>query len=280
MLRLALVLAVLALGPIRAEAGPTHAKTTAKSETKRTKAKASKSKAGKKSKRRKGRRSRGPDFSSIPRVYDGFPPGYSWPPKPAMLAAGTACELALDQAGVKWQRAKRVGRIVSPVEITDMMLGGIKYTNTWGASRTSTMDCQMALALAELGPDLHALGVREVRFGSIYDWSFIQGRDGRMLSRHALALAIDISGFVDDQGREVSIVKDYRRGDKLLLAVEQLLLASSHFHNIITPRHDPVGHDNHFHAEAVASFRGNPVATSSSPRNARASSGGGWARTL
>jgi hypothetical protein len=114
-------------------------------------------------------------------------------------------------------------------------------------------ECQLALALARIGPELRVLGVREVKFGSIYDWSYVPYVGGKILSRHALAVAMDIGSFVDDTGRELK-VETYRKGDPLLLALEQLFVNHASFHNILSPRNDPKGHYNHFHVEAVVDF--------------------------
>ena len=218
------------------------------------------SKASKASKKRIKRNKRSKTFTrSIAvekRVYDGMPPGFSWPPNRAMKEAGTTCERKLDSLGVKWERAPKEGRIAHPVVIPDGMLGGIKYSNRFGARASSTMECQLGVALASIGPGLRDLGIREVKFGSIYNRSYIRGVGGRReLSRHGIAVAIDIGIFVDDTGREVSIESSYRRGDKLLRAAEELFLAAPEFHNIITPKNDPISHYNHFHVEAVVSFR-------------------------
>jgi hypothetical protein len=192
------------------------------------------------------------------RVYDGMPPGYDWPPTRAMDGASRTCEAKLDAAGVHWKAAKREGRIVDPIEITDMMLGGIKYINNFGPSASSTMECQLALALNNIGTDLYQLGVRTVRFGSIYNWSYVRSFNGNVLSRHAIGVAMDIASFVDDSGRDVRVVESYKTGDPLLLALEKLFVDGDAFHNVITPRNDPISHYNHFHVEAIVDFRAPP----------------------
>jgi len=189
------------------------------------------------------------------RVYDGMPPGFSWPLTRAMGDASRDCEARLDVLGVTWKRATRAGHIADPIVITDMMLGGIKYTNVFGAKASSTMDCQLALALVAVGPDLYQLGVREAKFGGIYNWSYVRSFNGNVLSRHAIGVAMDINSFVDDTGRDVQVVKSYKQGEALLLAIEKLFVDGNLFHNVITPRNDPISHDNHFHVEAIVDFR-------------------------
>src|SRR5205085_445226 len=99
-----------------------------------------------------------------------MPRGFTWPPSRTMLEAERRCERALDAAGVAWHRATRDGRIVDALTIDDARIGGIAYTPVFGKGPYK-LDCQLALALVDIGPDLAAAGVREVRFGSIYRWS-------------------------------------------------------------------------------------------------------------
>jgi hypothetical protein len=118
------------------------------------------------------------------------------------------------------------------------------------------MDCQLALALETIGPELHALGVREVRFGSLFRWSNVRsgGVTKPFLSRHGLGLAMDIGSFVDDAGRVANIQKDYNQQDPLLHAIEQLINANGNFRIVLTPKNDPISHYNHFHIEARADY--------------------------
>jgi hypothetical protein len=246
---MALALAVVAAGVGPSDAGPVKAKS--KSSSKSSK---SSSKSKKKSKYKPAANS--PPVSK--RVYDGMPPGFDWPVTRAMTEANKACEAKLDRAGQKWERAKALGRIANPINVTDGMIAGVKYTNWWGEKANTTMECQLVLALVTIAPELRALGVREVKYGQVYEWSYVRATYGRMLSRHAIGTAIDIGAFVDDSGREVKVSHAYKQKDNLLLALEQLFVASAHFHNVITPKNDPVGHDNHYHVEAVVDFRPPP----------------------
>ena len=54
--------------------------------------------------------------------------------------------------------------------------------------------------LAAIGPELVAIGVREVRYGSIYRNTNVRahGATKPILSRHALGIAMDIKAFVDE----------------------------------------------------------------------------------
>ena len=106
-------------------------------------------------------------------VANNMPSGFVWPPSQLMTDAGKACEQGLDDAAVKWQAEEREGHIVDAVTITDGMLGGIAYLPVYGKGPYK-LDCQLALALETIGPELYALGVREVHFGSIYRWSTVR----------------------------------------------------------------------------------------------------------
>lgn len=185
-----------------------------------------------------------------------MPIGFSWPPTPAMLEAEKECEAKLDRANVEWERVKPEGRIVNAIKVASMEFGGIKYTNMWGSKGPFTMDCQLALALETIGPELAALGVAEVKFGSLFRWSNVRsgGVTKPFLSRHGLGLAMDIGSFVDADGREAVIVRDYQKDDAMLHAIEQLINANGNFRIVLTPKNDPISHKNHFHIEAKANY--------------------------
>jgi hypothetical protein len=184
------------------------------------------------------------------------PLGFTWPPTHAMLEAEKTCESKLDRAGVVWEHSKAEGRVVDPIVVPSMTFGGIKYTNMWGSKGPHVLDCQLALALETIGPELHALGVREVKYGSIYRWSNVRsgGVTKPYLSRHGLGLAMDIGSFVDEAGRNVVVENDYKTGDALLHGIEQLINANGNFRIVLTPKNDPISHHNHFHIEAKADY--------------------------
>ena len=50
------------------------------------------------------------------------------------------------------------------------------------------------------------------------------------------------------------IVRDYKKDDQLLHSVEQLINANGNFRIVLTPKNDPVSHNNHFHIEARANY--------------------------
>ena len=182
---------------------------------------------------------------------DNMPRGWTWPPSRTMAASAKACEARLDELGVAWQPATAQGHLVDPVTVPEGVIGGISYVPVYD-KHAPVMDCQLARALATIAPRLYELGVREVHVGSTYRWSKVRvgGKTKNMLSRHALGLAMDVVSFVDDQGREANVSRDYKDGDDLLLAVERAVDESGTFRLVLTPKNDPISHKDHFHIEA------------------------------
>ncbi len=200
-------------------------------------------------------RKRKPPASSALRS-DNMPPGWSWPPTRAMVAAGKACTAELDALGITWKRGTATRKIATPIMVPGMELGGIKLVSRWRQG-PFVMDCALALELARHGEALHAIGVRELQFSRIHGYTKVRvgGRTKNMLSRHALGLAMDIYSIKDDQGRVAVVETDYPQGDPLLLAVEQALNGAGGFRTVLTPRNDPRSHHDHFHIEARVDLR-------------------------
>jgi hypothetical protein len=232
---------------------------TSKKKTKKT-AKAKKSK--KKSKKKKKEISRKPSKSSL-RNTKNMPRGYAWPPTSQMIAAEKACRAKLDELGVAYKSAKREGRMVDALTLVPiegepagtMSLGGVTYRSKYrnGAQK---LDCQLVLALHELGPALYEVGVREVTYGSIYRWTNVRvnGQTKNVLSRHALGIAMDIYAMTDDQGQVSTVHTDYTPEGSFLRAVEQAVNASGKFRKLLTPENDPKSHYDHFHIEAFVDY--------------------------
>jgi hypothetical protein len=244
-----------------AAANSTASTTTIPTETTGTTAPTPESEVTPKKKKRK-RIGRKPTRSSL-RNHRNMPHGFRWPPSKLMKAAGQACIARLDELAVPYKPAKREGRIVRAVTIGDdggaLMLGGIEYVSRY-KKPPHKLDCQLALALETFGKDLYAIGVRQVKFGSIYRWTNVRvrGKTKNMLSRHGLGIAMDIYSVFDDVGRELVVSKDYNRGEPLLLSIEQVVNASGRFRILLTPKNDPVSHDDHFHLEVDLDYNDRP----------------------
>jgi hypothetical protein len=61
---------------------------------------------------------------------------------------------------------------------------------------------------------------------------------------------MDVISFVDENGREAVVAKDYKDDDELLLSVERAINDSGIFRLVLTPKNDPISHRDHFHVEA------------------------------
>ena len=189
------------------------------------------------------------------RTASNMPRGWSWPPSRTMERAGVRCTSALDAAGIGWRPAPVDGKMVTPIVLDSLLIGGVEYHPTF-RKPPFPMDCHLALALATHSPALHALGVRKVNFGSIFRFTKVRahGKTKNVLSRHALGLAMDVVSFEGQDGAIVNVEKDYPLGAELLLAVEDTLNASGGFRTVLTPRNDPTSHHDHFHIEADVSY--------------------------
>jgi hypothetical protein len=241
------------------DAKPSAETSSKKSSAKKSKKKKTQAKKKKTKKKRKKTVSRTPSKATLKNVKN-MPKGYAWPPSKQMLAAEQACRDELDTLGVKYKQVKNEGRMVSALTIDpgadgNIVLGGIKYKSAW-RNPPYKMDCQLARALETFGPNLHAAGVREIKFGSIFRWTNVRvnGETKPILSRHALGIAMDIVSFSDETGREANVKNDYPLGDPLLLAVEATVTESSMFRTLLTPKNDPASHSDHFHIEVAVDY--------------------------
>jgi hypothetical protein len=175
-----------------------------------------------------------------------MPPGWTWPPSPAMRAEGEACLRHLDQLGVVWRPAPPVRKVSTPIFVPGMVLGGVALVPI-GRKGPQVMDCQLARALAEGGgAALVAAGVKALRFSSIYVYRTIA--HSGILSRHALGLAIDVYEIVDAEGVIHVVKRDYP--DVILREAERRVNETGAFRGLLTPRNDRRRHDDHFHFEA------------------------------
>lgn len=186
---------------------------------------------------------------------DRMPPGFAWPPTKQMQVVSKSCEDSLDALGVVWKPASKAGWVVDPIVVPSMEIGGIKYRSAYRRG-PHTFDCQFVHALALIGPELHALGVREVTFGSVVRTTMARshGQTKEFRSRHALGIAMDIKAFVDASGRVAKIDLDYLKGDPLLHGVEDAINRNVRFRQVLTPGNDPISHYDHFHIEASVDF--------------------------
>lgn len=193
-------------------------------------------------------------------------PAQPAPPLPAMNVALRTPPRALppdgglvcDDPRLEGTRVARIAAsnpgcgIAEPVRITTV--AGVRLTRaitTNCALATSFADWvqSAALPLAEkAGEDIVAINV--------FDSYSCRGRNnqrGARLSEHARGNAIDIADFLLAGGREVSVLRDWKRGDKADLLAGLHRSACGTFNTVLGPAADRF-HRNHFHFDV-----GNPT---------------------
>jgi hypothetical protein len=174
-----------------------------------------------------------------------MPPGWVWPPSPAMIEEGRGCLRRLERLGLRFQRSGPVPRVVTPIVVTELDFAGLRLLPR--GKGPQLLDCQLAEALAAVAaPELRALGVSALRVGTLHRLRHIRGT--RILSRHALGLALDVMAFVDAEGKEHPVT-GYGR-DPLLPRIAARLRACGAFRRPLTPGNDRRHHRDHLHLEA------------------------------
>jgi hypothetical protein len=184
-----------------------------------------------------------------PRAHAGaganMPPGWTWPPSAAMRDTGRACLDHLGELGVAYTRGPATPKVATPVLVPSMRFDGLEVSAI-GKSGPFVMDCLLAESLAESAELFRSAGVVALRFGEIHDYRNINGGRRRILSRHALGLAIDVFAFITEDGAEHRVEREYP--STLLVTLEGWLL-DRHSFRILTPGSDPRHHRDHFHLE-------------------------------
>jgi hypothetical protein len=121
-----------------------------------------------------------------------------------------------------------------------------------------TIDCSMIPALEAWLTDV-VQPIAQARFGSPvkginafggYSCRSVDNISGARLSEHAFGNAVDIAGFRLADGREISIVRDWKQSDSPEAAFlhEVHAGACQHFTTVLGPGAD-VYHYNHFHLD-------------------------------
>jgi len=161
------------------------------------------------------------------------------------VVGGPACLAELAARGVRFSKSEPVLGVATPVVVQGPIAGVRFYTLE---KKSFVIDCRLALALSEIAPDLHDLGVSEARYSGAYVYR--TSRPGRM-SLHAYGLAIDLHEFkVNGEGLLVKRAFEKGRGcssdlpllNQLACRVRQRRL----FHEQIGPD-DNAAHHDHFH---------------------------------
>lgn len=139
--------------------------------------------------------------------------------------------------------------------------------HAWSAPQPMVMRCPLAAAVylwerRVVAPAAEAhfgQGVAEIRQYGIYSCRPVNNRDGARLSEHAKANAIDVSGFVLEDGRMISVRSGWGGGDADVSGdeaaqAEAAFLREVHggacglFRGVIGPDGD-AAHADHFHLD-------------------------------
>jgi hypothetical protein len=236
-----------------AEAKEQRSEATSKAKRKSSKA------SSKKASSKKSKKSSTKDATASKRIKrgggDNMPKGFRWPPSDEMKAAGQVCKDKLAELKVEFEDAPVQKKVPTPIVPASLEFAGVKLVSRF-RKPPFVMDCHLALAFTQHLSKLYDLGVRELHFGSIYRYTKVRvgGKTKNSLSRHALGMAMDIYTIVDADGNEADVSKDYRRGNQLLHSVEDALNDSGGFRKVLSPKNDPISHDDHFHIEARAEY--------------------------
>lgn len=185
-----------------------------------------------------------------------MPRGWSWPPNRAMRRAGNRCLKDLTRMGVKWRRAPKAPRVVTPIYVRDGKLGSISFGPTWRRG-PHVMDCHLARALAKHSAIFNKHGIVKLWFSQVHKFRTVTvgGRNRRnILSRHALGLAMDVPILETKDGQYLRIKRDYHATPSLR-ALELDIGKTPEFRRVISPIVDPKSHDDHFHFAAKMKLR-------------------------
>lgn len=188
--------------------------------------------------------------SSTPKKKPNMPRGWTWPPSAVMKAEGKRCLEALATAGVEHEKASAALKINTPIVLPTLAIGELSLVPLRGKG-PHRMDCQLALALHDVTPALRELGVRALRFRALHDYRNVRknGRTLKILSRHAIGLAMDVWELEFDDGTIAVVERDFG-SDPRLAAVVAAFDANESFRTPLSPANDPAGHGDHIHIEA------------------------------
>jgi len=191
-----------------------------------------------------------------PRSRANMPRGWTWPPSATMKAEGARCLAALEEAAVAYEKAPAALKVNTPIVLPTLAVGELTLVPLKGKG-PHRMDCQLALALHEVTPALRELGVRALRFRALHDYRNVRknGRTLKILSRHALGLAMDVWEIEFDDGTIAVVERDFP-SDPRLAEVVSVFDASEAFRTPLSPVNDPEGHGDHIHIEAHLRLEG------------------------
>lgn len=186
-----------------------------------------------------------------PRKVRNMPVGWTWPPSAAMKEAGERCLADLAVADVDHRPAKAIKKVATPIVVPSMTIGDVALVSLRDRA-PHVLDCHLARALADVAPALRALGVRSLQFRTLHKLRNVRrgGKKTRILSRHAVGLAVDVFAVGFDDGATLRVEHDWRGHGRKLAQVADVFAASAAFRTPLTPANDPADHGDHVHLEA------------------------------
>lgn len=189
-------------------------------------------------------------LAATPAKRPNMPKGWTWPPSPAMQTLGKRCLATLDAAKLEYRRAPAVKKIATPIVLPELALGGLVLAPL-KKQASYPMDCHLAAALHTVAPALGELGVKTLRFRTLHEYRNVRknGKTTKILSRHAIGLAVDVFGIELADGRILEVERDWKAEPVLRDAVA-IIAASELFRTPLTPENDPGNHGDHVHLEA------------------------------
>ena len=158
------------------------------------------------------------------------------------------CQRHLSNLGVKPVGVKLGGdghcQVHAPIEMVK--------TNFAAFSPRLKTSCAMALAWLEFEAEVEQLalstlgtGIAEIRHYGSFSCRAMSG-NSRRTSLHSSARALDVSGFDLDDGRSISVLRDWGEGAKGKFLRLVAVAGCEHFSIVLTPAHDNDHHD-HLH---------------------------------
>lgn len=142
--------------------------------------------------------------------------------------------------------------LTRPFKVTALQGGAVAF------NATATLDCSMVAELDQWLVDVvqpaaqarFGLPVTQINSMGSYACRGMNGQSGAPLSEHSFGNALDIGGFVLADGREISIVRDWTRGDEQTRAFLTEVHGGScrHFTTVLSPGSNPF-HYNHIHVD-------------------------------
>lgn len=182
---------------------------------------------------------------------------------------------SVTQQAFLFKRKKRRGSVCGNIDIQGEEIGrvpgklkgcgiaeAVRVTSVSGIrlSQPSVMTCEAAEALNAwagkgVRPAFKPLGkVDEMRVASHYACRTRNNQRGARISEHGKGKAIDISAFVLDTGREITVLEGWRGGQERKALLRAWQAACGPFRTVLGPNSDRY-HRDHFHID-VARYGG------------------------